>query len=86
MKVGESVIDAKTDIVSILSSAEYAISIKQYDKANELLLASIMFAPVSAQSSKLDGTPFIRDWYKVGEIRRYLMSLGAVDIYRRGFN
>lgn len=40
--VGTITVDAKTDIEGVLKSAEYAISIEQYDKANELLLATIM--------------------------------------------
>lgn len=35
-------IEAKTDVDSIIASAEYAISIAQYDKANEMLVAAIM--------------------------------------------
>ena len=33
---------AKTDTDSIISSAQYAITMKQYDKANELIMASIL--------------------------------------------
>lgn len=35
-------IKAKTEIEHIISSAEYAVSIGQYDKANEMLVAAIM--------------------------------------------
>lgn len=42
MEVGNIEIEAKTDVDSMLSSAEYAISIGQYDKANEMLLATIL--------------------------------------------
>ncbi len=42
MNVGGMQIKANTDIESMLASAEYAIGIQQYDKANELLLSSIM--------------------------------------------
>ena len=40
--VGNVEIEAKTDIDSMLNSAEYAVSIGQYDKANEMLIASII--------------------------------------------
>ena len=42
MNIGGVQINAKTDVESMLSSAEYAIGIKQYAKANELLLSAIM--------------------------------------------
>lgn len=35
-------IEAKTNVDSIISSADYAISIGQYDKANEMLISAIM--------------------------------------------
>lgn len=35
-------IAAKTDLDSILASVKYAISIKKYDKANEMLMAAIL--------------------------------------------
>lgn len=40
--VGNINIEAKTNIESMLNSAEYAVSIGQYDKANEMLMASII--------------------------------------------
>lgn len=40
--VGNIEIEAKTDVESMLRSAEYAVSIGKYDKANEMLIASIM--------------------------------------------
>ncbi|MCR5210726.1 MAG: hypothetical protein K6C99_10980 [Lachnospiraceae bacterium] len=33
---------AKTDVESIIASAQYAISMKQYDKANELIMTTIL--------------------------------------------
>ena len=42
MGIGGIEIDAKTDADSMLASAEYAVSMGAYDKANEKLLATIM--------------------------------------------
>lgn len=42
INIGGINIQAKTDVDNMLSSAAYAISIKQYDKANEMLMASII--------------------------------------------
>ena len=42
MGIGNVEIEAKTDVDSMLSSAEYAISIGQYNKANEMLPATIL--------------------------------------------
>lgn len=42
MNLGNIEIAAKTDLDSMLNSAEYAVSIQQYDKANEMLLAAIL--------------------------------------------
>ena len=42
INIGGTNIKAKTDLDSMLNSAEYAVSIGQYDKANEMLIASIM--------------------------------------------
>ena len=42
INIGGINIQAKTDLENMLSSAQYAISIKQYDKANEMLMASII--------------------------------------------
>lgn len=39
INIGGVNIKAKTDIESMLFSAEYAVSIGQFEKANELLLA-----------------------------------------------
>ncbi len=186
INVGGVGIKARTDIESMLASAEYAVSIGQYDKANEMLVAaiisgtndyrihitkakidlltdnnkslfeslrilrdmetrqsnqyevskavcqlmhfrgangvtalhnatfhelmdmvvycvehgsdvncvagmnrvtpiSIMFVPISANLSKIDGTPFVRDKRMVAQIRNYLMSRGAYDTFRRGY-
>lgn len=186
INVGNINIKAKTDTESMLSSAEFAVSLGQYDKANEMLLAaimsgvddyriyilkakidlltdnnksffdtvrklqhleavqssnrevtiaicqlmqfrgmngvialhiatyhelmdmviyftehgsdincvagmrkvtpiSIMFVETSSSMSGLDGTPFVRNKQRVAEIRRYLMSKGARDIYRHGY-
>lgn len=52
---------------------------------NRVTPISIMFVPVSPELSRLDGTPFVRDEYKVREIRNYLLSRGARDIYRYGY-
>lgn len=184
--IGGISIQAKTDVENIISSAEYAISIKQYEKANEMLIASIMsgvndyriyilkaridlltddnkslfeslhklreleknqsaecevtnavcelmkfrgmngvtalhnatfheklelvvycvehksdvncvagmnrvtpisimFVKVSPTLSGLDGTPFVRNKQRVKEIRKYLMSKGARDVFRFGY-
>lgn len=40
--IGGINVQAKTDIDNMLSSANYAVNIRQYDKANEILIASIM--------------------------------------------
>ena len=42
INIGGINIHGKTDLESMLSSAQYAISIKQYDKANEMLMAAIL--------------------------------------------
>ncbi|MBO4392264.1 MAG: hypothetical protein J5816_03070 [Clostridia bacterium] len=42
MNLGGVQIRANTNTENLIASAEYAIGIKQYDRANELLLASIM--------------------------------------------
>ena len=42
INIGGIRISAKTEIENIISSAEYAVSIGQYDKANEMLVAAIM--------------------------------------------
>ncbi|MCL1859149.1 MAG: hypothetical protein FWF92_07930 [Oscillospiraceae bacterium] len=42
IKIGNISISAKTEVDNLISSAEYAINIKQFDKANEMLIASIM--------------------------------------------
>lgn len=52
---------------------------------NRVTPVSIMFVPISASLSKLDGTPFIRDKEKVRQIRRYLMQHGARDQFRFGY-
>ncbi len=52
---------------------------------NRVSPISIMFVPVSPNSSRIDGTPFIRNKAAVREIRNYLMENGAVDIRRRGY-
>lgn len=185
MKIGNTRVQAQTDLESLLQSAEYAYSIKQYDRANETLMnlvmsglndyriyllkgkidlmldtnaqlfedvrmlkrmeatqqgnevtlaitelmqcrgingvsvlhnaafhedfemvqfcvergadvnlvagmnrvtpISIMFVPISASLSKLDGTPFVRSKEKVKQIRRYLMQHGARDQFRFGY-
>lgn len=185
MKIGNTHVQAQTSLESLLNSAEYAYSIKQYDRANEILMnlvmsglndcriyllkgkidlmldtnaqlfedvrmlqrmeatqrdgevtraiaelmqcrgvngvsvlhnaafhedlelvkfcvergadvnlvagmnrvtpISIMFVPISATLSKLDGTPFVRSHSKVKEIRRYLMAHGARDQFRLGY-
>lgn len=41
VEIGNIEIEAKTDVDNMISSAEYAISIGQYDRANEILLAAI---------------------------------------------
>ncbi|MBQ3230952.1 MAG: hypothetical protein IJO64_01580 [Clostridia bacterium] len=46
INVGGINIQAKTDIDSLIASAEYAISINQLDKANEMLVAAIMSGTV----------------------------------------
>ena len=52
---------------------------------NRVTPISIMFVPVSASLSKLDGTPFVRSHEKVKMIRRYLMQHGARDKIRLGY-
>lgn len=52
---------------------------------NRVTPISIMFVPVSAKLSGLDGTPFVRHKQKVKEIRHYLMQHGAHDIFRMGY-
>ena len=52
---------------------------------NRVTPVSIMFVPISASLSKLDGTPFVRNKEKVRQIRRYLMQHGARDQFRFGY-
>ena len=52
---------------------------------NRVTPISIMFVPISNKLSGLDGTPFVRHKAAVKEIRRYLMSCGAVDSFRLGY-
>jgi hypothetical protein len=42
INIGGIQITAKTEIENIIASAEYAVSIGQYSKANEMLVAAIM--------------------------------------------
>lgn len=52
---------------------------------NRVTPISIMFVPISKNSQKLDGTPFIRNKAKVKQIRRYLLARGAHDKFRLGY-
>ena len=52
---------------------------------NRVTPISIMFVPQSAGTTKIDGTPFVRNKAAVKQIRDYLMSVGAQDIKRKGY-
>ena len=52
---------------------------------NRVTPISIMFVPISSKLTGLDGTPFVHHKAAVKEIRRYLMSCGAMDSFRFGY-
>ena len=64
---------------------EHGSDVNLHAGMNNVTPISIMFVPVSKSSSRLDGTPFIRNKAKVKEIRRYLMDHGASDRFRLGY-
>lgn len=73
------------DMEMVKYCVEHGADVNLVAGMNRVTPISIMFVPVSAKLSRLDGTPFVRNKQKVKEIRRYLMQHGAHDVYRMGF-
>ena len=69
----------------VLFCVEHGADVNAVAGMNMVTPISIMFVPISNNISNIHGTPFIRNWQLVKNIRQYLMQHGANDIYRAGF-